>query len=138
MTVKGFFTFLFNIFVHYMKVIFKPEPDSRYMLKYKNGLVTNDVDDKHISPVSIHPDYILEIYYDGKLLNTFTTSIENGKVVHFGLPIFCNHEIEVKIVDSIDYEVVKSYPYKQGEIVDYKLIMKELKIFQHLNHQKVD
>jgi hypothetical protein len=111
-----------------LRSIFKPEPDMRFKLHLKDGYVQNDVDNFRLGCVRLNSIYSIEMTKNGNLIN-FLELTREGKRYICGLPIYCDEDITIKLIDTSMDEELFNQTISKGQFINYNDFFKGYKVF---------
>lgn len=99
--------------------IFKPDPDMRFKLYIENNKIKNSSEDFNLFTLPISRNFCLEIVQNGIVINLLLKN-EDGKTRVAGLPIFCEEDTLIRIIDSSTYDILKEINLMKGRFIDYQ------------------
>lgn len=119
---------IFNFIINSFKSVFKPDPDMRFKLYYNNGYVHDQMDNFKLCPVQLNKIYNIEIRKNGHQINLFETTHNNKKYI-VGLPVYCDDDITIILIDTTMDEEISRHTVKKGNFINYQDILKGYNAF---------
>lgn len=118
---------IFNFIINSLKSVFKPDPDMRFKLHFDDGYVHDQMDNFKLCPVQLNTLYSIELRKHEHQINLFETTHNNKKYI-VGLPVYCDDDITIILIDTTMDEEIYRHTVKKGHFINYHDIFKGHKV----------